>query len=67
MDSRRARLQLRIIEVVMATARPADRPAMQKRAVQILAAVAIEIEPTADPELAELLDRVRAELVPPAP
>jgi hypothetical protein len=63
-DSRRAKLQLRIIQVVMASARPEDRPAMGKRAVQILDAVALEIEGTADADLADLLSRVRAEVAP---
>ena len=62
MDSRRARLQLRIIETLMRAAGPADRKAMQERASEILEAVAAEIEPTADAELAGLLARTRAEV-----
>jgi hypothetical protein len=38
---------------------------MQERAKQILDAVAVEIEPTAEPKLAALLDRVRAEAAAP--
>ena len=62
MDSRRVRLQLRVIETLMRAAGPADRKAMQERASEILEVVAEEIEPTADAELAGLLARTRAEV-----
>lgn len=62
MDSRRVRLQLRVIETLMRVARPADRKLMRQRAIEILAAVAVEIEPMADAELAELLATTRAEV-----
>ena len=61
-DSRRVRLQLRIVEVVMRGAGPADRPAMALRATEILEKVALAIEHEADPELAAMLERVRAEV-----
>lgn len=62
MDPRRVRLQLRIVEALMRVARPADRPAMELRATEILEKAALEIEPEADPELAAMLARVRAEV-----
>ena len=65
MDSRRVRLQLRIIESVMRAARPAEREAMRERAVEILDAVAAEIGATADPELAALLAEVRSQVAEP--
>ena len=61
-DPRRVRLQLRLIETLMRAARPAERKGMQERATKILEAVAVEIEPTADAELAQLLARTRAEV-----
>lgn len=61
-DPRRVRLQLRIVEALMRVARPADRPAMELRATEILEKVALEIEPRADPELAAMLARARAEV-----
>ena len=65
MDPRRVRLQLRIVETVMRTARPADRSAMQRRASEILDMVAIEIQSSADPELDALLARVRSQVAKP--
>jgi hypothetical protein len=64
-DSRRVRLQLRLIETVMRAARPADRKAIQDRAKEILDDVPRDIEATADPELAELFARVRSQLAEP--
>ena len=62
MDSRRARLQLRVIETLMRVARPADRELMRPRAIEILDAVAVEIEPMADADLTGLLAATRAEV-----
>ena len=62
MDSRRVRLQLRVIETLMRVARPADRKQMRQRAIEILDVVAVEIEPMADAELTELLAAMRAEV-----
>lgn len=62
MDSRRVRLQLRLIEAVMRAARAADRKAMQERANEILGAIAFEVEATGDPELAALVAHARAEV-----
>ena len=65
MDPRRVRLQLRIVETVMRTVRPADRSAMQRRASEILDMVAIEIQSSADPELDAFLARVRSQVAKP--
>lgn len=65
MDPRRVRLQLRLIESVMRAARPADREAMQERAIEILDAVAVEIETASDPELFALLAEVRSQVSKP--
>ena len=62
MDSRRVRLQLRVVETLMRVARPADRKQMRQRAIEILDLVAVEIEPMADAELTELLAATRAEV-----
>ena len=62
MDSRRVRLQLRVVETLMRVARPADRKQMRRRAIEILDLVAVEIEPMADAELTELLASTRAEV-----
>lgn len=63
-DSRRARLQLRLVEAVMHHAAPKDRGAMTERALSILDDVASEIAGEPDPELADLLAAVRAEVEP---
>jgi hypothetical protein len=61
-DSRRVRLQLRVIETVMHAARAADRKAMQQRASEILDAIALEVESTGDAELAALVEDTRADV-----
>ena len=65
MDSRRVRLQLRLIETVIRAARPADRRKMQERAEEILDDVARDVEATADRELAELFAEVRSQVAEP--
>ena len=62
MDSRRVRLQLRIVQAVMRVARPEERQGMRERAEDILEAMAMKIDPEADPSLAELLAKTRAEV-----
>jgi hypothetical protein len=61
-DSRRARLQLRLLRAVLRAARPNERADVAERAAPILQQVAVDIHPEEDPELANLLEAVRAEM-----
>lgn len=61
-DSRGVRLQLRLLQTVLRAARPSERAGVAERASAILERVAVEIRPEQDPELATLLDTVRAEM-----
>jgi hypothetical protein len=61
-DSRRVRLQLRLLQTAIRAARPGERAGVVERASAILQQVAVEIHPEEDPELANLLDAVRAEM-----
>lgn len=61
-DPERVRLQLRIVQVAMQTARPAEREGMVPRAMEILDKVAFEIESDPDPALTRLLAAVRSEV-----
>jgi hypothetical protein len=61
-DSRRAGLQLRLLKAVLRAARPNERAGVAFRAGAIMEQVAVEIRPEDHPELAILLDEVRAEI-----
>ena len=62
MDPHRARLQLRLLSAVLRAARPGERAGVAERASAIVEQVAADIGPDDDPELASLLDDVRAEI-----
>ena len=65
-DRNRAILQLALVRAVVRGARKKGglSAELQQRASEIVERTAIEVEPEADNELAELLAAVRAELAP---
>ena len=66
MDRNRAILQLALVKAVLRGAREKDGVSaeLRQRASEIVERTAIEVDPEADNELAELLADVRAELAP---